>query len=96
MNAACKDQGSRRARIRGRAMSEFALSSGFAGRGTRMLRIAQPLLRLLRDLSDHYRPELHYMRGPGPKWREKHAPPAPQQQAPNSASPDFEGLYDPR
>ena len=24
-----------------------------------------------------YRPELHYMRGPGPKWREKHArPPA--------------------
>jgi hypothetical protein len=24
-------------------------------------------------LSDHYRPELHYMRGPGPKWFEKHA-----------------------
>jgi hypothetical protein len=21
---------------------------------------------------DSYRPELHYMRGPGPKWREKH------------------------
>ncbi len=21
-----------------------------------------------------YRPELHYMRGPGPKWREKHTP----------------------
>jgi hypothetical protein len=21
----------------------------------------------------HYQPELHYMRGPGPKWREKHA-----------------------
>jgi hypothetical protein len=20
-----------------------------------------------------YRPEAHYMRGPGPKWREKHA-----------------------
>jgi hypothetical protein len=20
-----------------------------------------------------YRPELHYMRGPGPKWRAKHA-----------------------
>jgi hypothetical protein len=27
---------------------------------------------LTRDLSDPYRPELHYMRGPGPKWREKH------------------------
>jgi hypothetical protein len=22
---------------------------------------------------DPYRPELHYMRGPGPKWRQKHA-----------------------
>ena len=22
---------------------------------------------------DSYRPELHYMRGPGPRWREKHA-----------------------
>jgi hypothetical protein len=21
---------------------------------------------------DRYRPERHYMRGPGPKWREKH------------------------
>jgi len=25
-----------------------------------------------RWLRDPYRPELHYMRGPGPKWREKH------------------------
>jgi hypothetical protein len=25
---------------------------------------------------DPYRPELHYMRGPGPKWRERHAPDA--------------------
>jgi hypothetical protein len=25
------------------------------------------------SLLDPYRPELHYMRGPGPKWREKHA-----------------------
>ena len=23
-------------------------------------------------LFDPYRPEFHYMRGPGPKWREKH------------------------
>jgi hypothetical protein len=27
---------------------------------------------LTKALFDHYRPELHYMRGPGPKWREKH------------------------
>jgi hypothetical protein len=25
------------------------------------------------SLFDPYRPEQHYMRGPGPKWREKHA-----------------------
>jgi hypothetical protein len=23
-------------------------------------------------VTDSYRPELHYMRGPGPKWRERH------------------------
>jgi hypothetical protein len=23
-------------------------------------------------LADNYRPEMHYMRGPGPKWFEKH------------------------
>ena len=26
------------------------------------------------DLFDTYHPERHYMRGPGPKWRAKHAP----------------------
>ncbi len=29
--------------------------------------------RAFRDAFGGYRPELHYMRGPGPKWREKHA-----------------------
>lgn len=33
---------------------------------------ANGLRAVLRRLSDPYRPELHYMRGPGPKWREKH------------------------
>jgi hypothetical protein len=27
-----------------------------------------------RLFGDNYRPEKHYMRGPGPKWREKYAP----------------------
>jgi hypothetical protein len=27
----------------------------------------------MRHLTDRYRPELYYMRGPGPKWLEKHA-----------------------
>ena len=29
---------------------------------------------LVMDVRDCYRPELHYMRGPGPKWRAKHQP----------------------
>ena len=44
----------------------------------------QPLLRRLTEIAIHwhrlvvlarnpYRPELHYMRGPGPKWHAKHA-----------------------
>jgi len=36
-------------------------------------RVAMTELRkLLKGMFDPYRPELHYMRGPGPKWREKH------------------------
>jgi hypothetical protein len=34
---------------------------------------AQRWHRLRAPLFDPYRPELHYMRGPGPKWRAKHA-----------------------
>ena len=29
---------------------------------------------LIKDVRDSYRPELHYMRGPGPKCRAKHQP----------------------
>ena len=36
-------------------------------------RIVKKVWQLAHNLfTDHYRPELHYMRGPGPKWREKH------------------------
>ena len=39
----------------------------------RLLSVVAMLWRTLRrDLTDPYRPELHYMRGPGPKWRAKH------------------------
>jgi hypothetical protein len=45
-----------------------------------MTAAAQRLWRLLAGLArlltiyptQTYRPEAHYMRGPGPKWREKH------------------------
>ncbi|VIO73016.1 hypothetical protein CI1B_46540 [Bradyrhizobium ivorense] len=29
---------------------------------------------LIMDVRDSYRPELHYMRGPGPKWRARYQP----------------------
>jgi hypothetical protein len=32
---------------------------------------------LTRDALRPYRPELHYMRGPGPAWRAKHGLPPP-------------------
>jgi hypothetical protein len=41
--------------------------------------------RLFRSMVDPYRPELHYMRGPGPKWRAKHM-------APQAEAPDMQGL----
>jgi len=37
--------------------------------------LADLFRNLARALFDPYRPELHYMRGPGPKWRAKHATP---------------------
>ena len=37
----------------------------------RMARIVAALSPL-NDLFDPYRPERHYMRGPGPKWHAKH------------------------
>jgi hypothetical protein len=35
-------------------------------------RLFAAVTRRVRDVFDSYRPELHYMRGPGPRWREKH------------------------
>ena len=38
-------------------------------------RIRIAAISLWRTLFDNYRPERHYMRGPGPKWRAKHEGP---------------------
>ena len=38
------------------------------------------------DLFNDYRPELHYMRGPGPKWRAKHL------RSTVTAEPDLGGM----
>jgi hypothetical protein len=34
--------------------------------------IAESLRKTLAALFDSYRPELYYMRGPGPRWHAKH------------------------
>ena len=35
---------------------------------------AELVRNIAKAVFDPYRPELHYMRGPGPKWHAKHAP----------------------
>ena len=35
-------------------------------------RVVDSLAQVVRELTDCYHPERHYMRGPGPKWRERH------------------------
>jgi hypothetical protein len=35
-------------------------------------RVVDSLAQVVRELTDSYHPERHYMRGPGPKWRERH------------------------
>jgi hypothetical protein len=50
------------------------VSKALFGTPGRVLGATSRRWRLLTaSLFDPYRPELHYMRGPGPKWREKHA-----------------------
>ena len=48
-------------------------------------RIAARTRSLTQSLFDSYRPERHYMRGPGPKWHEKHGEAVPA----NGADADF-------
>jgi hypothetical protein len=50
--------------------TEMALAAAAAHQmGQRLL---SALARRLQPAFDSYRPELHYMRGPGPRWRQKH------------------------
>ena len=49
------------------AMSDFASTTAET-----VSDFASVVRNLVLDIRDCYRPELHYMRGPGPKWRAKH------------------------
>ena len=55
--------------------NEFALVAAFAREVGQ--RLAAVIAKRAPGIFDSYRPELHYMRGPGPKWRAKQglAPP---------------------
>jgi hypothetical protein len=47
--------------------------SGFACKSAESVSdFASVVRNLILDVRDSYRPEVHYMRGPGPKWRAKH------------------------
>jgi hypothetical protein len=58
----------------GRAIAVFAHSAA-----TYLPHPLAPFARFWRELTwhmfDDYRPERHYMRGPGPAWRKKHGQP---------------------
>jgi hypothetical protein len=50
-------------------------SSGFARKAAQSPSdFASLVHNLIMDVRDSYRPELHYIGGPGPKWRAKHQP----------------------
>jgi hypothetical protein len=56
----------------------MAMISDFDGRNLRptprlATGVGQLWQRMAMRFLDNYRPERHYMRGPGPKWHEKHA-----------------------
>jgi hypothetical protein len=49
--------------------------SGFARKSAESVSDFAGVVRsLILDVRDSYRPEVHYMRGPGPKWRAKQHP----------------------
>lgn len=53
---------------------DFAIATQASRPAPRVARvIARKWRTLTKGLFDSYHPERHYMRGPGPKWHEKHA-----------------------
>jgi hypothetical protein len=47
-------------------------SHSMPGRRSPLDAFAARWLKLIEVVFDPYRPELHYMRGPGPRWHAKH------------------------
>jgi len=55
-------------------LSEIARDSerSLSRAGRQLAEVFGELQRTIAQTFDSYRPELHYMRGPGPKWHAKH------------------------
>ena len=57
------------------ASARWPAKSGFARKTVETVSdIASIVHNLFMDVRDSYRPEVHYMRGTGPKWRAKQQP----------------------
>lgn len=57
------------------ASARWSAMSRFASKAAETISdFASVVHNLVMDVRDCYRPEQHYMRGPGPKWRAKHQP----------------------
>jgi hypothetical protein len=65
------------------ALSDFARKAAESATS-----FASVVHNLIMDVRGSYRPELHYMRGPGPKWRARQQP----WQASALAKIDFESV----
>jgi hypothetical protein len=57
-----------------RIMDAIVLSAFACRTAEQACDFARVVRNLILDVRDSYRSELHYMRGPGPKWRAKHQP----------------------
>ena len=55
-------------------LSKTISNSALRRDAPRLLAEIADLVRTFNALFDPYQPELHYMRGPGPKWHAKHDP----------------------
>jgi hypothetical protein len=61
------------------ALSSHSSSTTEPGTRALCVEIGRIVYGLAHDFFDPYRPERHYMRGAGPKWRKKHEDARPMQ-----------------
>jgi hypothetical protein len=60
-----------------------------------LVAVVETWRRVMKGIFDPYRPELHYMRGPGPKWRAAHGHTGPVRSMPRRRSDGASVVADP-